>query len=663
MSEFQLTPPVAAKKSKSKKPARLTRKGILKGANPEQAEAIQHGEGPLGVFAGAGSGKTRVLTHRIAMLVLEGANPSRILAVTFSKKAAMEMEERVHGLGVHDARVGTWHSLALQILREEGMVTGWTIDDKDRAKLLLKMNVLGYKGMNWNGADLGCVTSFIGFCKSQLWLPNSTEAKSYAETVGVPHDRARYLEAYRRYEHELQDNRLLTFDCMLLKAALLLSANADVRERWASRWDYVLQDEAQDASPAQMSMARSLANVHRNYMVVGDPAQSIFGFRGSRPEAIMNFQADWDGASVVTMARNYRCGSAIVECANEAIRPCECRLPSDLIAEGGWEGGVSHWDEPDLDAEARRVVTSCKDNHANGRKWEEHTVLFRTNAQSRALEEAFLEEKVPYLVVGGTNFYERKEVKDLLAYLRAATGRDTEASVRRCANAPFRFLGAKTIDKILGFLGKGTSVEAITNAAMVTATADRMQRRQVQSLADWTDTLERVAEQAASLPSDDRTVGDLIDELERATGYIEWLKKDQGEEGIESSHVANVKELIRVASRFATVDEFLDFIEETTRKAAKAAKETGGRVLLMSIHRSKGLEWPFVFVVGCSEGILPHPRGDQEEERRLFYVALTRAAEHCYLSSPRVLALRGGIKEVDTSIFVRELMPLLHKGE
>jgi DNA helicase-2/ATP-dependent DNA helicase PcrA len=632
---------------------------ILQGANPEQAVAIQHGEGPLGVFAGAGSGKTRVLCARMAFLVAMGVNPARILAVTFSKKAAVEMEERARKMGVLAARVGTWHSLALQILREEHAIDEWTIDDKDRAKVILKANVLGYKGMNWRDADIGVVSSYISFCKSQLWGPESDGAREYAK------GERRLVEAYRRYEAELLDNRLLTFDCMLCKAVDLLRVE-DTRLRWAARWDYVMQDEAQDANPAQMAIAEALARDHKNYMVVGDPAQSIYGWRGSKPEYVMEFEQAWPGAKVVTMNRNYRCGSAVVAVANKAISPATMRLPADLVAEGGWQGGVSFWREADLDGEATRIASIVQENARAGQPYEAHTVLFRTNAQSRALEEAFLAEKIPYVVVGGTSFYERKEVKDLLAYLRTAIGRELEQNVRRCVNAPFRYIGAVTVDKLLSALGArhGDLVGAIGDIS------GELQRRQVSSLTDWLDAVGNVDQGAKRLAAltDNRTdtdhVGTVLDALVREVGYVEWLKRDQGEEGLDSSHVANVKELVRVASRFATVESFLDFIDETIAKSKEAKQGAGeGRVLLMSIHRSKGLEWPFVFVCGCSEGILPHPRGDAEEERRLFYVAVTRAAQHAYLTSPASLALRAGVKAVGPSQFVEEVMDLLAVGE
>ena len=647
-----------AQSQRKRKAPRLSPETILSGANPEQSIAIQHGEGPLGVFAGAGSGKTRVLCARVALLVALGVDPMRILAVTFSKKAADEMNERVKAFGVTSARVGTWHSLSLQIIREEHLCDGWEVDERDRAKVLLKI-LLGYKGMKWNDADIGVVSSFISYCKSQLWKPDSPEAAEYAK------GEKRLIEAYRRYDVEVRDNRLLTFDDMLVLAADALR-DESTRAKWGAKWSYVLQDEAQDANPAQMFIAEALARDHRNYMVVGDPAQSIYGWRGSRPESIMHFEEAWQGAKVVTMNRNYRCGSKIIAVANEAIRPAECRLPADLIAEGGWEGGVSHWREGDLDAEAERIAAIVTDNHSNGEPYEAHTVLFRTNAQSRALEEVFLTHKIPHVVVGGTSFYERKEVKDLLAYLRTAMGQDLPENVRRCVNAPFRYIGAVTVDKLLDALATTGTIEGAVDRV-----APSLQRRQSGSLYDWLEYVDQVRADDADLVakhtnqpdlvSDTDHVGTIIDNLERAIGYIAWLKKDQGEEGLDNSHVANVKELIRVASRFKHVAEFLHYVDETIEKAkeAKRDNQVGSRVLLMSIHRSKGLEWPYVFVAGCAEGILPHPMGDEEEERRLFYVAVTRAAKHAYLTTPGTLALRTGLKRVETSRFVQEVASLI----
>jgi DNA helicase II / ATP-dependent DNA helicase PcrA len=644
-ANFTLTNPIQ-KKSRAAKPSK---KAILKGLNPEQSQATQHPSGPLGVFAGAGSGKTRVLTHRIALLTLNGQDPLRILAVTFSKKASLELTDRLGQLGCSGVESRTWHSLALWILRDEGMTSGWKIEnEKDdtgkkakgpSAKLLLK-NVLGWKGMDWKGADLGSVQSYIGFCKSQLWDHRSAEALEHANG-----DR-RLVEAYRQFELELQRNRLITFDCMLFKACRLLSANEDVRARWASKFDHLLQDEAQDANPAQMTLAELLVRDHRNYMVVGDPSQAIYAFRGSRPESVMEFAGQWPGATVLTMNRNYRCGHRIVEAANEVIRPATCRLPEDLIAEGGWEGGISHEQHGDLDDEAEAVAEEVQRSYALGHAWEDSVVLFRTNAQSRALEEAFLGRKIPHLVVGGSNFYDRREVAALLGYLRIAVGRADADAIRRAINIPFRFIGVATLDKVSRYL-TDLSLGDVENACEATCNAERLQRRQRSSLMEFCSILRGIEQNKNTNP------GDLLNDLERRLGFIEWLLQEEGAESLESSHAANVKELIRVAGRFESVDEFLNFVDETTLKAEKAKSEkANGRVLLMTVHKSKGLEFPFVHVVGVVETILPHAKGELEEERRLFYVAITRAAQHCYLHSPRSIATRAGVKDVAISRFV-----------
>jgi DNA helicase-2/ATP-dependent DNA helicase PcrA len=624
----------------------LTTDACLEGANPEQAEAIAHTLGPIGVFAGAGSGKTRVLCHRIAHLVASGIAADRILAVTFSKKAADEMQARCTKLGCTEARVGTWHSLALQVLREDGLIDGWEVDSKDRAKFVLK-DVLGYRGMNWTGADLGKVQSFIAYCKSQLWMPGGADAVEYSDGEW------RLNEAYKLYEAELEQRRLLTFDCMLVKCALHLCKEVN-RKRWAARWDFILQDEVQDANPVQMLIAGLLARDHQNYMVVGDPAQSIYGFRGSRPEAVQGFGASWSGAKVVTMHRNYRCGSAIIAAANKVIESSDFRLPEALVAEGGWSGGVSFFREASLEDEGERIASIIDSQIKAGEKPEAHTVLYRTNAQSRAIEEALLNRKIPYVVVGGTSFYERKEVKDLLAYLRVAFGRDVVANSRRCLNAPFRFIGAKTLDKISDALKahKPKTVKHIAMAVEEASVACRLQKRQIGSLAIWAKIIEGLS--VARFESAGQGLQWLVDQ----TGYVEWLQKDQGEENLESSHVANVKELIRVGSRFSTIVELLDFIDSTIAKSKKA-KQSGGRVTLMSIHRSKGLEWSYVFIAGACELILPHPYGDEDEERRLFYVALTRAARHAYITAPSEIAVKSGIKTVEPSRFVQEILPLI----
>lgn len=621
--------------------------------NPEQLAAIRHTSGPCRLLAQAGSGKTRALVHRIARLVAEGVDPSDILAVTFSKGGAEEMNERLKDLGVKDARVGTWHSLCLQILKED-KARGWDwemgegVDGK--AKTILK-EVLGYKHMNWKDADLGEVQRYIGWCKAHLADPGSEFALDAAADMfhgGTGRSDGAELadEAHTRYQAIIEERGLLTFDDFLVFAYKHLSIEEN-RAKWAARWNHVLQDEAQDENLAQKTIAELLARDHRNYMKIGDTAQSIFAFRGSSPTHLANFEQEWPDAVTIIMNRNYRSGSAIVDAANKIIAPAAVRIPTDMVAERGVEGSVKVQKCEDLDDEGAAFAAWIYELVSGGQPLSSICALFRTNAQSRALEEALLNKRIPYQVVGGTSFYNRREVRDLLAYLRVAAGRDEGDDVKRCINAPFRYLGSAFVERVQDAKGP------LTQRVLRAAEGAGIQRRQKDSALEWVNIVEgikRAIEQEKPLkPSE------LLNGIINRTGYVSWLEREQGEESIDSSHAANVRELVRISERFDTVVELLDYLDEmeaASRRKNKNDKQE--KVLLMSIHKSKGLEWPHVWVCGCNELVLPHGKGDPEEERRLMYVATTRARDALVLSYVRRFAMREGVREAEPSRFLRD---------
>lgn len=619
---------------------------LLDGMNAEQVEAITHKDGPLLVLAGAGSGKTRVLIHRVGYLVSQHGVPmERILSVTFSKGAADEMKARGQQVGlVCDFR--TWHSLALHILREDSVpIADRKIDDTDRSKVILK-EVTGYKGMDWKSVDIGALSSWISYVKNQLWIVDSDEAVEDAERRGLPGAAA--VEAFERYEVAMDEAGLWTFDDFLVHVVKHLEGFPGARERWAGRWDYLLQDEAQDANPAQIRIASLLASGHRNYMVVGDPAQSIYGFRGSAPGFLLSFPREWD-AKVVTMHRNYRCGSEIIKVANDVIRPSTNRLPVDLVAEGGWEGIVTHRSPASLEDEGYEVAASIEAHVADGGRYGGCAVLYRLNAQSRGIEEALLGSKIPYVVVGGVSFYERKEVKDLLAYLRLSIGEQVRESLQRAINSPFRYLGKAYLEKVNRHkrLIQAHSINEVEAAVMGACSEAGVQARQRASAQEFC----RILRKASTIAKP----ADALNMILQETQYEAWLKRDSGEESLENSHLANVKELVRVASRFGTTRELVEFVDATVESSKRNAEESKGRdrVLLMSIHKSKGLEFEHVNFVGASEQIIPHPRNeDEDEERRLFYVAVTRAKRTLFVTSPRQIATKRGIVQVSLSRFM-----------
>jgi ATP-dependent DNA helicase UvrD/PcrA len=626
----------------------------------QQLAVIRHTDGPLQVLAQAGAGKTRSAVHRVARLVAEGVPGDRILMVTFSKKAADEMDARCRHLGIGSVECMTWHKLCLRILREDGTPQSqWNVDDKDRAKLHVK-KAMGYEHVNWIGGDLTKVRRFIAHCKANLFDPDSEGACELA-TRQFRHQAPKALRVFSISQDLIEEAGLLTFDDMLVFAHRhLLDENN--RAGWAGRFDYVITDEAQDNNLAQVVLQEMLARDHRNLQVTGDLAQAIFAFRGSSPAYLAEFLDKWQ-ASRIAMMRNYRSGRAIVRFANDVIRPTPTyRQPEDMIAMRDVEGRVEEVACHTLEDEAGELVAFLKREVPDRRKLSDVCVIFRTNAQSRSLEEALLKEKMPYQIIGGTNFYERKEVKDLLGYLRVAAGRDRSGdAVKRCINAPFRFLGAKFVDRVMAlglqWLQSETPFGEVTPwPELVDQAAGQagIQQRQVASAHTWAEMIGFVAKRIEVGAS----AYEVLDEVVRRTGYIAWLEKEEGEESIESSHAANVREMLRVAANFKLTEDLLDYVDRQVADSERQRRnrQSADKLTLMSIHRSKGLEWPVVWIVGCNEGILPHGRNDDiEEERRLMYVAVTRARDHLVVSHVRELATRVGLKTVERSRFLESL--------
>lgn len=657
-----------AKRSEANKPL------WERGANPEQIEVIRHVEGPCRVLSAAGSGKTFALIRRIARLVEEyEVEGRRICAVTFAKKAGDEMTKRLKELGIRKCKVGTWHSLALQILRDDYTpYADWAIEDSVKGtntRMVLK-DVVGFKGMKWDSADLNAIASFIGVCKANLWAPSAEE------TVALSKEKfnwgwQRPIEAFAKYNDELERRQILSFDDFLVFAAKHLEDEVN-RKRWASKFDFLLCDEVQDNNGAQEYLTFRLAGEHKNYMGVGDVFQSIYGFRGSTPRFLATFEERWPGAKTIVLPRNYRSGKKIIEIANKVVE--KGRVPGIdpmvMIAERKDSGDVRVIASDSFDDEGKEVVRLISDSIESGASTpDEHTVLYRTNAQSRAIEEALLAKRIPYVVVGGVSFYERKEVRDLLSYLRLVANRAKVEDIRRSINTPFRFLGNAFVERIMSEVDEEsvdhadwpTIVEYVANSTSVDGR--RTQDRQLQSAMDWArlirDVQATVSKSTDTVATEDQKragrPASLLRHIVQETRYVEFLNREEGSESPENSAAANVHEMVRVAERFDHAWQLLDYIDKTVKEARRQRKDKGAggnRVLMMSFHRSKGLEWPFVYVVGMNEMLLPHTRGDFEEERRLAYVAVTRARDTLVMSYVRRMASKMGMKEVSPSPFL-----------
>lgn len=651
----------------------ITPETFEQGLNAEQVLVVRYVSGPLRVLALAGSGKTECLGRLIArMVTCDKVDASRILAVTFSTKGAEEMRHRISNkFGVQGSRISTWHSLCLQILREDNREEAtWQVEDSGpgtSAKVVLK-DVLGFKGMEWKGHDLSKVQSFIGLCKANLFDPESAEAMATATRM-FGWQASKATRAFHLYNEALREKGLLTYDDFLVFAAKHLQSDEHVRATWAAKWDYVMQDEKQDANRAQDVIAELLARDHRNYVVIGDCYQAIYGFRGSSPEFLAQFNRDWPEGQTITLPRNYRSGRRIIDVANAIVSKAVVDgidAPTSMIGERDSEGEVRVVCAEALDDEGNIIGdTILRSVIAGDTKYSAHTILFRTNAQSRALEESLLARRIPYVVVGGVSFYERKEVRDLLAYLRLADRRASTDDIKRSINTPFRFLGAKFVEKVMNAVDieDGDDVDW---ADVVDGVADGqgIQGRQRDSAHSWARLVREMQNKidagSEALPEDVETKAEasparLLDHVVRVTGYIDFLNKEEGGETTADSSAANVREMVRVAERFATASDLLDYIDTTIKAAREQRKDKqagGERVTLMSVHRSKGLEWPHVYVAGMNEMILPHVKGDDQEERRLAYVAVTRARDVLTMTYVRRIATRAGVKDVEPSRYL-----------
>ncbi|MDX2065654.1 MAG: UvrD-helicase domain-containing protein [Fimbriimonadaceae bacterium] len=604
----------------------------LESLNPEQRAAVVHASGPLLIFAGAGSGKTRVITHRIARLIQTGVYPSRILAVTFTNKAAKELRERVSQLvGEIDRSmwVGTFHSLCARLLRMEGRAIGIDsnfviYDDGDQLGLIRE--ILKQLKIDDKAIQPRAVLSEISRAKEKLRTP-----EQYALGVSGYFERI-VSDVYARYATLLRQANALDFDDILFFANRLLDQSQVVREKYQERFLHVLVDEYQDVNYAQYRLVQHLGAKHRNIVVVGDDDQSIYAWRGADVSLILRFSSDYPDATVVKLERNYRSTKTILAAANAVIRQNQGRARKELWTDNEQGDPVrlmmagTEMDEAALIAERIQDLV-----RAGSRRFRDFAVLYRTNAQSRVMEEAFLTQRIPHLLVGGQRFYERKEVRDLLAYLRLAHNLRDDVSFRRVVNVPTRGIGATAMQKIetrAQELG-GSLFEAACDQGLQTSLAGKT----ASSLRQFLDAIEQVHEHA------DRSVRETLLHLMNASGYLESLREERSQES--EARQENLQELLNVAAEFdATADDpsLAAFLESVALVADVDALTgvDGDAVTLMTLHSAKGLEFPVVFMAGMEEGVFPHSRAlssdsELEEERRLAYVGMTRAREQLHL--------------------------------
>ncbi|MFZ1471339.1 MAG: UvrD-helicase domain-containing protein [Anaerolineae bacterium] len=647
---------------------------ILTGLNPEQRTAVTATAGPVLVLAGPGSGKTRVLTHRIAHLVQERlAAAWQIMAVTFTNKAAREMRERTERLLGADLRglpIGTFHSLCASLLRREAEHLTYSsnfviYDSADQ--LALVRQVLKEMNLDEKLYSPWGVLNTISRAKNELIGPDAYTPATYREEV--------ISRIYARYQQLLLMQNAMDFDDLLMVPVLLLRANDEVRRKYQARYQYVLVDEFQDTNGAQYELTRLLVGPRRNIFVVGDPDQSIYRFRGADFRNLLRFRDDYPDATVVNLNRNYRSTQTILDTANAVIASNPHRKPVDMVTDQGYGAKVQIFEAYDENEEAAFVVDTIASLVLEGRRPGDAAVMYRTNAQSRALEEAFIRRSLPYKLVGATRFYERKEVKDALAFLRAIHNPLDWVSLSRIINVPPRSIGGKTLSTLEQWareLGK-TPFEALALAltgAGATATpapdappTHPFDRRALGALRDFYELHASWLRLRASA-----TVAELLEAVLKDTGLEKYMRDGTGE---GDDRWNNVLELRNVAARYANIaapDNLTLFLEEVALVAdADDLPEQSNAPTLLTLHTAKGLEFPIVFMVGMEDGLLPHARSledpeEMEEERRLAYVGITRAKERLYLTHA-FRRTRWGSDDVSSpSRFLQDIPAKLMEG-
>jgi len=603
---------------------------FTQGLNEAQARAVEHANGPLLLLAGAGSGKTKTLTHRIAYLVQNGTPMHAVLAVTFTNKAAKEMRERLAQLLGYDSAsrtfmpwMGTFHSICVRILRMEGenidIPKNFVIlDEADRLSFIKQ--VMKEQNVSEKNHSPRAISSVISSAKNE-----GLTAAEYAETAQLPLQKA-VASIFPRYETIKKNAKALDFDDLLLETARLFKTIPKIREAWQQRFQHILIDEYQDTNKVQYNLIKLLVNAQENVCVVGDDWQSIYSWRGADFTNILNFERDFPGATVIKLEKNYRSTKHILDAAHNVItknlQRSDKRLTTDQ--DGGQPVQVIHVSSETHEAEA--IVSRVKlAVDMRLRSYNDYVVLYRTNAQSRALEEAMLRYSIPYKMVGGTRFYDRAEVKDILAYLRLLYQPSDRASFLRIVNVPTRGLGAVSVERFLSWAEEQATdlVSSLVAADQCSALTPRARAALVEL---------GTALQAIAAERDDMPLAKLIDTVIRRFRYLEYL--DDGSVRAEDRQ-NNVKELVSDAEDRPDAD-LETYLEEVALVSSMDESINTPAVTLMTIHAAKGLEFPVVFMAGMEEGLFPQTRAlyDQtelEEERRLCYVGMTRAREELYL--------------------------------
>ena len=637
---------------------------LLTGLNKEQQQAVQHTEGPLLILAGAVSGKTKVLTVRIAHLLAQGVNPYEILAITFTNKAAKEMKSRVEGLVGDVANriwLSTFHSFCAKFLRFEldnflGYNSNFTIYDTSDSQAVIKAAL---KALNLDDKyyPVGAMIGAISDAKNKLLFASDFRKQArdfYQQKVA---------DVYEYYERELRKNNALDFDDLLLVAVKLLQSNEAVLDKYSKRFRYVMIDEYQDTNHAQYLLAKLLAAQWKNIAVVGDADQSIYAWRGADIQNILDFEKDYPNCTSIKLEQNYRSTKIILDAANAVIENNEGRPKKNLWTDKTEGAKIQHFTAQSEHEEAAFIGdTIAKKHDIHGVPYGDMAILYRTNAQSRVLEEALIKRALPYTMVGGTKFYDRKEIKDVLAYLRVLYNPFDDLSLLRIINVPKRSIGATTVAKLQDYArANGTSLFMTLTQLHLVDTIKGKTKEKLEEFGILIFTL--VAEM------EDKTVLDILESILDRTGYLAQLEESTDPQ--DQARAENIGELLSVAKDFqdtnpnGTVEDFLEQVALVNDVDSFEQEES--KVTLMTLHAAKGLEFPIVFLGGLEEGLFPHSRTlmnpeEIEEERRLAYVGITRAEKELYISNATTRTVFGRTSSYLPSRFIDEIPEELVDG-
>lgn len=640
---------------------------ILEHLNEKQKEAVQHFEGPLLILAGAGSGKTRVLTHRIAWLIEEHqVNPYQILALTFTNKAASEMRERVDRIvsyGAESIWVSTFHSTCVRILRRYidflGYERSFTIYDSDDQKSLMK-DICKHKNIDTKKYREKTFLNAISSAKNELKTP-----EQYADEMAKEYNRKIFGDVYKEYQKRLKQNNALDFDDLIMKTVELFQKEPDVLERYQNRFQFILVDEYQDTNTAQFILLSLLAKKNRNLCVVGDDDQSIYKFRGANIFNILNFEKVFPETKTIRLEQNYRSTRRILDAANEVIKHNTTRKEKTLWTEAEEGEPIRYTQYINEYEEASGIAADiCRKIRTSGARCSDFAILYRTNAQSRVFEEKLVQESIPYRIVGAINFYSRKEIKDLLCYLKTISNSEDDIAVKRIINVPRRGIGATTIQRVTDYsLDRGISFfDALRDADYIDGCSRAASR--IHGFVSFIDLLK------SRLDEPDFTLKGLIEEIIESTGYARDL---QAEETIEAeARLENIDSLINKIVQFetdaanapdgepATLDALLENIALVADIDTLDADTE--QVLLMTLHSAKGLEFPHVYICGMEENVFPGSMAvydpsdeEMEEERRLCYVGITRAMKTLTLTCARQRMRNGEPNFNFPSRFISEI--------